>query len=196
MLAGGRVRRFVPQHNGSPASYSDVLRGWQEDEEFRSFFLSLLTNAEFGAYRWETPPITAATAGREFEFVLIDTPALDQPADLGAFADQFSAESRSAGVVAFPNLGNDAVLVVPCPSGPKSEYAHLAAFVRNAPAEQKHELCRVVGQAMHARLGKDPLWLSTAGMGVPWLHVRLDSRPKYYAFAPYRQGPRTDRTSC
>ncbi|MGI9175867.1 MAG: DUF6940 family protein [Rhodothermales bacterium] len=25
------------------------------------------------------------------------------------------------------------------------------------------------------------MWLSTAGGGVSWLHVRLDSRPKYYA---------------
>ena len=39
---------------------------------------------------------------------------------------------------------------------------------------------------MEARIGIQPIWLSTAGMGVPWLHVRLDSRPKYYAFGPYR----------
>ena len=25
-----------------------------------------------------------------------------------------------------------------------------------------------------------PVWLSTEGSGVPWLHVRMDSRPKYY----------------
>jgi hypothetical protein len=29
-------------------------------------------------------------------------------------------------------------------------------------------------------------WLSTAGMGVPWLHVRLDDRPKDYGHRPYR----------
>mmetsp|Transcript_9405 Transcript_9405/g.21189 ORF Transcript_9405/g.21189 Transcript_9405/m.21189 type:complete len:541 (+) Transcript_9405:444-2066(+) len=28
----------------------------------------------------------------------------------------------------------------------------------------------------------DPVWLSTSGMGVPWLHVRLDSSPKYYTY--------------
>jgi len=28
--------------------------------------------------------------------------------------------------------------------------------------------------------------LSTAGMGVYWLHVRLDTRPKYYQHTPYR----------
>jgi len=31
-----------------------------------------------------------------------------------------------------------------------------------------------------------PTWLSTAGGGVAWLHVRLDTRPKYYRYNPYR----------
>jgi uncharacterized protein DUF6940 len=31
-------------------------------------------------------------------------------------------------------------------------------------------------------------WVSTAGMGVPWLHVRLDTRPTYYRHAAYRAG--------
>lgn len=42
---------------------------------------------------------------------------------------------------------------------------------------------------MVARLGVRPVWLSTAGMGVSWLHVRLDARPKYYGFAAYREPP-------
>jgi hypothetical protein len=31
------------------------------------------------------------------------------------------------------------------------------------------------------------LWLSTAGMGVSWLHVRLDSSLKYYGYKPFKQ---------
>ncbi|MBX3248007.1 MAG: hypothetical protein KF901_12575 [Myxococcales bacterium] len=31
------------------------------------------------------------------------------------------------------------------------------------------------------------VWLSTAGLGVDWLHVRLDARPKYYRHAPYKR---------
>ena len=44
-----------------------------------------------------------------------------------------------------------------------------------------------VGGAVQRRLGTKPVWLSTAGAGVSWLHVRLDDRPKYYGYAPYRQ---------
>jgi Family of unknown function (DUF6940) len=30
-------------------------------------------------------------------------------------------------------------------------------------------------------------FFSTAGAGVAWLHVRLDDRPKYYGYPPYRR---------
>ena len=50
-------------------------------------------------------------------------------------------------------------------------------------------LWQVVGEAMERRLGTEPVWLSTAGAGVSWLHVRLDDRPKYYGHAPYRRTP-------
>jgi hypothetical protein len=185
---GGRTRQYIPRRDGSPLPYAEVLRAWQTDESFRTFFISLLTDAPVVAYRWETPAITATTAERQFEFVLLDAPGLDRAPDSDAFADQFRTAKDGQRVVAFPNLGNDAVLVVPCPAGPATAYPHLAAFVRNAPDAQKHELWRTVGAAMEARLGPNPVWLSTAGMGVPWLHVRLDSRPKYYGFAPYQQG--------
>jgi hypothetical protein len=188
VIDGGRAQHFAPRRQGSPIRYSDVLRYWQDDEAFRSFFLSLLSDATFSAFRWETPPITVTTADREFEFVLLDAPGLDRAPDIQAFAEQFRLATGEQRVVAFPNLGNDAILVVPCPSTPAAAYGHLAAFVRNAPATQKHELWRVVGATMQVRIGPKPIWLSTAGMGVSWLHVRLDSRPKYYGFTEYRRG--------
>ena len=39
---------------------------------------------------------------------------------------------------------------------------------------------------LQAALSEKPLWLSTAGGGVAWLHLRIDSRPKYYSHRPYR----------
>jgi hypothetical protein len=87
----------------------------------------------------------------------------------------------------FPNLGRDAIMVVPCPLAASSAYGHLAAFVREAPDSQWHALWRSVGEAMARRVGARPMWLSTAGGGMSWLHVRLDDRPKYYGYEPYRE---------
>jgi Family of unknown function (DUF6940) len=166
-------------------SFADVLRRWQDDADFRAMFIGLLSDSPFSAFRWETPPITTATASRPFEFVLLDSPGLASNPDASAFAEHFRAGGEG-GVVEFPNLGKDAIMVVPCPNGPISAYGHIEAFVRQAPEPQRHALWKLVGAAMQRRLGTKPVCLSTAGAGVSWLHVRLDDRPKYYGYAPYR----------
>jgi hypothetical protein len=173
---------------GQPVRFSEVLRRWQDDPVFRAFFIALLADSPFSAFRWETPPITAGSAGRPFEFALLDSPGLASEPDPDAFAGHFRGQAGSVDVVSFPNLNNDAILVVPCPRGPVSAYGHLAAFVRKAPDAQRHSLWRQVGELMERQLGPRPVWLSTAGAGVSWLHVRLDQRPKYYGHARYREG--------
>lgn len=186
LLADGCVTRVAVHLDSVPVSYRDVLKRWQADSDFRSMFIDLLAGSPYSAFRWETPPVTLASAGRSFEFVLIDSPGLARGVDVGAFAAHFNGED-ACGVVEFQNLGKDAIMVAPCPRGPESAYGHIAAFLRHAPEAQKHALWQSVGAAMERRLCRKPVWLSTAGAGVSWLHVRLDDRPKYYGFQPYRQ---------
>lgn len=97
-----------------PAKFSEVLRWWQDEPVFRAFFIALLADAPFSAFRWEAPPIAAASVGRPFEFVLLDSPGLASQPDPDAFAEHFRGQ-HSRDVVSFPNLNNDAILVVPCP---------------------------------------------------------------------------------
>jgi hypothetical protein len=187
-LARGRILRFTIDLDSSPVSFAEVVRRWQHDAEFRSLFIALLADAPFSAFRWETPAITTATSGRPFEFVLLESPGLAREPDPNAFAEHFQNAGNSS-VIEFPNLGKDAIMIVPCPNGLPSAYGHLAAFVREASSLQRHALWELVGAAMERRLGTKPVWLSTAGAGVSWLHVRLDDRPKYYSYAPYRESP-------
>ncbi len=186
---GGRVLKVGIDLGGSPVAFSDVLRLWRSDADFRSFFNASLAGAPFFAFRWETPPIHAGSAGRPFEFALLNSPEWGGRPDAEAFAEHFGPAGSGQDVVTFPNLGRDAILVVPCPIAPPSAYGHLASFVREAPDSQRHALWALVGEAMERRLGGSTVWLSTAGAGVPWLHVRLDDRPKYYGFGPYRVPP-------
>ena len=187
-LTSGRILKVALDFDSSPASYLEVLRRWENDAAFRSLFIGLLANSPFAAFRWETPPITASTANRPFEFVLLDSPGLARNPDPDAFAEHFHGVAPGS-VIEFPNLGRDAVMVVPSPHGPASAYCHIGAFVRHAPEPQRHALWVAVGTAMQRRLGISPVWLSTAGAGVSWLHVRLDDRPKYYGYTPYRAAP-------
>ena len=172
--------------DGVATTYGDVVEAWRRDGEFRAWFNALLAGASFELFRWETPPLTTATAGRPFECVLLDSPWLAGRPDPGDFAEYFRG---AAEVATFPNLGGDAILIAPRPLASIEAYGHLGAFARHAPEAQRHALWQAVGDAMAQRIGARAVWLSTAGGGVPWLHVRLDDRPKYYGFAPYRSAP-------
>jgi hypothetical protein len=97
----------------------------------------------------------------------------------------FSAPGREVNLKD-PNLRRDATLIVPTPMKEASAYGHLASFVRNGPEEQRHALWRTVGLTMTRLVNPKPIWLSTAGGGVTWLHVRIDQRPKYYGYQPYQ----------
>jgi hypothetical protein len=163
-----------------------VVDAWQRDDEFVTWFNSLLACVSFDAFRWETPAVSAATLSQAFEFVLVDAPDLMRPSTSASFVEQFKAHPETD-IVVFANLGRDALMVVPRPLGADTAYGHLAAFARGAPEPQRLELWKAVGKAMKKRISDRAVWLSTAGAGVPWLHVRLDDRPKYYHFRPYRQ---------
>lgn len=188
ILEAGRTRKFTIWEKGQPLSYGQAVKHWQHEVEFCRFFIDLLAAAPFPAYFWETPPLTTATVEQPFACVLVDSPALAgvQP-DPSDFKSHFAAVAAAESIAAFSNLGADAFLIAPCPWAPLSAYRHLAAFARLAPAAQQQALWRAVGAAVEQRLASRPLWLSTSGLGVHWLHVRLDTRPKYYTFAPYRQ---------
>lgn len=182
---GERVHRYRPARDGERLTYGQVLHLWTSDTTFQSFFSELLMQSSFSAYRWETPAVTADTVELPFEFVLIRSDGLERPARPRAFEDHFDQSF----VVTFPNLSGDAMMVVPCPQDERSAYTHLAAFIRGASEEQTRALWNAVGTAMQRQLGARPIWLNTAGMGVPWLHIRLDSHPKYYNNAPYKPAP-------
>ena len=179
--------RFQALGPSDALGFRQVLERLRSDHGFRDALIETLASSSFAAFRWETPALSSASAARPFEFVLVDSPELLVEPDPSPFAEHFDESGH--GIVTFDNLGGDATPVVPSPRGPESAYGHLAAFVREAPREQVHALWSGVGAVVLDRLSETPLWLSTAGGGVAWLHVRLDSRPKYYAHAPYRLAP-------
>lgn len=186
MLADG-TRRVALAVGGRRLTVGEVIHGWRDDSAFRDFFNDLLAVAPAPAWFWEMPPLTRSGLEAAFECVQVPSPALaGVRADPAPFAEQF-ADCDGADALGFANLGGDAWLVAPCPRGDGRACAHLADFVRGAPRVQRDALWRLLGESVAQRLGGVPLWISTSGLGVYWVHLRLDSRPKYYTHAPYRQ---------
>ena len=211
-----RAWRFEAVHTstGQAMTFSDVLALWNSESPlataFMGEFVSLIAG-EAGidmardAVYFETPPVSSATASHTpFEFVLLPALSLGRVrVDGTPFSSQLARcqTSRGEDVVVFPSLGRDANLVVPCPTSGVADaltmlqtHAHVAAFCRASLLQSgtaASSLWRRVARAFEATLSSrapdEPTFLSTSGDGVAWLHVRLDSRPKYYQYAPYRR---------
>jgi hypothetical protein len=197
--------KFVDEANSHGMTFAEVAGLWMvgsdEGRAFRGFTAETLAECPFQAFRWETPPVNDSNFDRLFEFVLVDSPSLDRPQSERQFRDQFGANTDDETVIVFPNIGRNAILVVPCPLvGPNQRaendrnaseefqfnYCHLSSFLRSGPPTQIDRFWIQVSTALHSRLSAKPVWLSTAGGGVPWLHVRMDDSPKYYAHKPFK----------
>ena len=181
-FAEGRAFRLSFDH-----PYHQVLEGWRSDAEFREIFSKLLTDCPLDSFTWEVAPVSGRTLEEKFECVVIKSNRLDRrrPSPV-PFSSKFEDVDQS--VVTFSNLAQDAIFVVPAPIGSqKVVYSHLKTFLLQAPEQQKHEFWSVLSQAITEQMTIKPIWVSTSKVGVRWLHARIDSAPKHYRHAKYRE---------
>lgn len=187
----GKTQQITLTLKGEPLTWKQAIELWQQDPEFRTLMTQILSDSSYAAFFWETRPLTPISLYQPWEFVLVNAPTL---AKVSPNPQPFAVylETGSESIQVFPNLGGDALLLAPCALGPLATYTHLANFVRHAPAEQIDSLWQILGDQLQAMIGDDlasrtvPLWVSTSGLGVYWLHIRLDDVPKYYTHRPYR----------
>jgi hypothetical protein len=191
--------RFAAREYTNDGSYAHVsVYQWAklltQNDEYIHSFTSLLKNAPMKAYFFETKGVNYSTSQEEsFEFVLIESSYLYQFAgveqDPVTFSEHFEHCIDNEFGCVFENLGGDSILIAPKPLTTENAYGHLAAFVRRAPTDQLLQVWKLALQAYLERLESvrpsAPVWLSTDGTGVRWLHIRLDPRPKYYDYRPF-----------
>ena len=190
-LSSGQVIKFTIENESSTLSYAEVTHQWQNNKDFRAFFIDLLLDSPFYAFRWETPPVTIATADQPFEFVLIDSPEIVLDPDPSAFAEHFQ-KTGPGGVIEFPNLGGDAILIAPCPDDSQSDYAHIAAYLRNSQGLQQHLLWKLVGsrcsvESVRSRFGSTPQEAASLGYMCGWMTDRSTIDPNHTAL-PLKYG--------
>jgi len=152
-------------------------------------FVHHLQDPNTEAYYFEMPAMNNFTTNSPFECILEFAPGLTRSPNPSAFMDHFHGPGN---VAVFDNLGRDATLVAPkpLPGVDHKCYTHLAAFMKRAPPHQVREFWQAAGKTALRLMDTHPnktIWMSTAGGGVPWLHLRFDSSPKYYTYTPYKQ---------
>jgi hypothetical protein len=183
-----RVAAVYVDCDGARATWGEVLDGLEHDAGLRGQLTTALAEAPFAAYFWETCPVAADRRECLFECVIVESQQLARiSADPSPFSQHF-VRPDGPSIRVFANLGRDALMVVPFPPPNPSHCGHLAAFLRHGSASQVDQLWATLGRTIRGRLSRDPgpLWVSTSGLGVSWLHVRLERRPKYLTWVPFR----------
>ena len=183
------------------------VQKWTElllsETNLMSEFYNLLNITEWPSYFFETKGISSRNASEVlFEFVLVKSTELHNfvrmagGSDINAFSQHWTNVPPEETCASFRNLSGDAMLVVPrrMPSTEPSAYSDLASFVRNAPRTEVMNLWTKSLQAYQGLIGSSngrTVWFSTSGNGIAYLHMRFDSRPKYYSYLPFK----TERSS-
>ncbi|MEO0733096.1 MAG: hypothetical protein AAFZ52_09695 [Bacteroidota bacterium] len=182
---------LTPLTNGTAYHFPDLTRAafvaaLRDAASFRQSYNRLLAEAPYPAFYWEHPVLEATRLDEPYEFSLLPSRSLAlATADRYSFADYFTGTQPA---VTFANLRGDAQLVVPDGAYSTVDFPSLAAVVRsNNPVLIDH-FWQIVGEQLNRLLAERPVYLNTAGNGVYWCHVRLDSRPKYYKRSDYRYG--------
>ena len=182
----GREGEIVSVSDGARSlNMGEVIALWRDTEAFRDFYIATLAASPYEAFFWEMPPTDNASLSQSYECALIRSGALARmQADDSDFAEHLHGTQL---IAVFENLGGDALLVAPRKIASANCYGHIAAFLRCAPRAQQHALLQTLSLEIGKRLAasRERFWVSTSGLGVPWVHVRLDRTPKYYQLQQY-----------
>ncbi|MBA4287232.1 MAG: hypothetical protein C0434_17075 [Xanthomonadaceae bacterium] len=183
------LRLRLPDPDGRPLSFDAVFARWRitPDDGLRRTWTEVLRALPYAACFWELPALHAAMRARPFECVCLNAPqlaAVAGPADRDSFRRAFIIDDGTP-FASFDNLGGDALLIAPRPADATADYRHLLRYLRLAADADADALWQRIAVELEARIGREPVWLSTAGLGVNWLHIRLDQQPKYLQHRPY-----------
>ena len=173
-----------------PLSVATVLHDLAEGHRIAEMLTDDLRADPSPGFFFECAPFSSDTLDLPLIYAVLDSHSVASlRANSGPFASKLVGP---APVHTFANLSGDALLVAPRALQPHHAWPHLATFLRGAPDAQISAFWQAAGEACLARLAErpGPLWLSTSGLGVYWLHLRLDSRPKYISHGPFRQWQR------
>lgn len=157
---------------------------------------------------WECVPITKYEFDKKgFEFVVLPAYELNKRiVDIQPFNEYFTNNyKQESTIIAIDNIDKSSRLVIPCPNSKIIEQintkelnmndlqhmTHLNIFLKYSQENIKYDLWKKVSEEMLIRINNQSddykkIWLSTSGLGVSWLHIRLDSYPKYYNYQEYK----------
>ena len=157
-----------------------------ENKSFVLEFVSIINNTiNYNSYFLECPKMNADTLNDEFEFIIYDAKNKfeNKSANFDIFCPysdnhlSFSMKSYSGNTLIIPNYMKG----TPCVN-----YLNISNFLKNSLDEQIVDLFYLISDNLKKEINSGKtVWLSTHGLGIPWLHIRIDYYPTYYSHKKY-----------
>lgn len=150
------------------------------DKKYILKFIKILQEIPFEYYVLQTP---CFQKNNLFEFVIINKPELKK---MKLNTTVYKKYFNNNKVTSFLNLTGDTTLIVPqiLSNVDKNIYLNISTFSKNAPINQQILLWKKVIDEI--KKCKHKCFLSTHGLGIGWLHIRIDESPKYYLYDNYK----------
>ena len=181
-----RLIRFAIHQANQNLSFREVFQKWQEEEAFIHFYQKSLLQFGFEAFFWEHPALTTELLEKDYECAVRKSKSLQKRMQDEAPFKEYLDQPQN--YVEIPNRKKDSLLIIPTHLGDTVNHTHFGKFIQTVPAPQLVQLFQKIGFLALERIHTEtPLWLSTAGLGVSWLHIRFDQRPKYYKVQAFKK---------
>lgn len=133
-------------------------------------------------FLWRTSAINKEENTLYKEEIKIDKRLFNRKQDYSLFlkAPASLLKKKNEYVISSKNLSNDTILVIPKPKDNKN-FTNLFFFMKNASEIQKKKVWQKVARESRKLLKKnDHIWISTHGLAIDYLHIRISTKPKYY----------------
>jgi len=154
-------------------SFADGIKRLQNDKKFRKRVIDDIKNIPFDEYYIYLGTIQNNKCD-DFKILI------KQGSGFGRANSKPFEKYLKKDINVFTNLDKTCILISPKKRSNISTevYANIGTFMKAAPIAQIDNLFKIVAKEVLKKPFEN-IWVSTHGHGVGWLHIRIDSKPKY-----------------
>lgn len=154
--------------------WSTILDGWNNG------IYPIIPKNKDKPFFWKTSVINKYKDLNFKEEFIEDNLLISNKQNIIPFQKYIDNKKDERYAISFPNLSGDTILIIPVPRVRKN-FSNLFYFMKNASNKQQKELWKLVVKEAHQLLKtNENIWISTHGLGVNYLHIRVSITPKYY----------------
>ena len=180
-----KFKRINIVYKGKHLTFRKLLKLWITDKDFCVFFTKLLGSKTKSKYRFESPKLTKTNLNKKAFFIVYNEPELSSTANpKGIYPVGFILELKKCetkiNALLIPGKGgmeHPERMIIPC-----RPVAHIGQLNRQ-PKKLIHDMWKLAAIAAIQKFNENKTaFISTHGLGIPWLHIRIEEFPVHYKY--------------